>query len=100
MNRDHPARIDRLLDGILAEIGLARPVDVAYLVEHWGEVAGEPWAKRSRPARLDAGELTVEAFDATAASLLRYQSSALIERLETVLGKGLVASIVVVRRSG
>ena len=95
---DGPSRIDKLLDRVLADIGLARPVDVAFLVENWEEIAGKPWAGRSRPVRLRDGELTVEAFDATAASLLRYQAPGLVERLAAALGHGLVDSVVVRRR--
>ncbi len=98
--RDGPARIDEVLDEILAGAGLARPVDVAYLVEHWAEVAGEPWATRARPVRLERGELVVEALDGHAATLLRYQTKALVERLTAALGRGLVEAVHVRRSSG
>ena len=93
-----PSPIDEVLDRILGDIGLARPVDVAYLVEHWEEVAGPPWAERSQPVHLRDGELVVEASDGAAASLLRYQGAALVARLEDVLGQGLVTSVRVRRR--
>ena len=86
-------RIEDLLDRVLERIGVARPVDVVYLVENWARVAGEPWATRSRPVHLEDGELIVEAADGSAASLLRYQAAGLVNRLDEALGQGLVTSV-------
>ncbi len=97
--KDDLTRIEDLLDGVLQRIGVARPVDVVYLVENWERVAGEPWATRSWPVHLEDGELVVEAADGSAASLLRYQCLALVSRLDEALGQGLVTSVAV-RRGG
>ena len=96
---DGPTPIHELLDRGLEQAGVARPVDVADLVERWPDLAGEPWASRSRPVHLQDGELVVEADGGPAASLLRYQVSALVDRLERELGPGLV-TVVRVRRAG
>jgi predicted nucleic acid-binding Zn ribbon protein len=88
-----PRRIDELLDDLLQALGVARPVDVAQLVENWAELAGEPWGERSRPVLLKDGELVVEVEDGTAATLLKYRQADLIERLGERLGRGLVSTI-------
>jgi hypothetical protein len=90
---DDPAPIRDVLDQVLRRFGVAQPVDVAQLVSEWDEKAGEPWAGRSRPASLEGGELVVEAFDGSSASLLRYQVADLVRRLDEVLGQGLVTSV-------
>jgi len=90
---DGPAPIRDVLDEVLRRLGVGRPLDAAQLVAEWDDVAGEPWAGRSRPASLEGGELVVEAFDGAAASLLRYQVAALIDRLDERLGQGLVTAV-------
>ena len=88
-----PQPIDELLDELLQALGVARPVDVAQLVESWAELAGEPWGERSRPVLLKDGELDVEVADGTAATLLKYRQSDLVERLGEKLGRGLVNTV-------
>lgn len=88
-----PRRIDELLDELLQALGVARPVDVAELVESWADVAGEPWGGRSRPVLLKDGELVVEVEDGTAATLLKYRQADLVERLGERLGRGLVSTV-------
>ena len=88
-----PEPIRDVLDQVLRDLGVGRPLDVAQLVGDWDQVAGEPWAGRSRPVSLDGSELVVEAFDGATASLLRYQVAGLVGRLAAVLGEGLVASV-------
>jgi predicted nucleic acid-binding Zn ribbon protein len=88
-----PQPIDELLDELLQALGVARPVDVAQLVENWAELAGEPWGERSRPVLLRNGELVVEVADGTAATLLKYRQSDLVERLGAKLGRGLVNTV-------
>lgn len=88
-----PQSIDELLDELLQALGVARPVDVAQLVEKWAELAGEPWGDRSRPVLLKDGELLVEVTDGTAATLLKYRQSDLVERLGDKLGRGLVNTV-------
>ncbi len=96
-----PTPIRDLLEGVLERLGVARPLEVADLVGKWEELAGEPWASRSTPVSLHSGELVVEVGDGGTASLLRYQTGALLERLESHVGKGLVESVRVrVRRPG
>lgn len=88
-----PQPIDELLDELLETLGVARPLDVAELVDNWEGLAGEPWGERSRPVLLKDGELVVEVDDGTAATLLKYREADLIERLGDKLGRGLVMTI-------
>ena len=100
---DGPEPIRSVLDDVMRRLGVARAVDVAQLVTDWDEIAGEPWAGRSRPAVLEGGDLVVEVPDGAAASLLRYQVGALVKRLDEVVGQGLVTSVrvrVAARRGG
>ncbi len=90
---DGPEPIRDVLDSVMRQLGVARPVDVAQLVTDWDETAGEPWAGRSQPASLEGGELVIEVFDGASASLLRYQVGGLVTRLDAVLGQGLVTSV-------
>lgn len=92
-------RIGDDLDDLLRRLGIPRPTDAARLFEAWDEAAGEPWASRSEPVGMDDGELVVEAVDGASATLLRYQTGALVERLNDGLGAPLVRSVRVRVRS-
>ena len=81
------------LDEVLRRLGLPATDVMERLVGEWAGLAGEPWASRARPAGLHRGELTLEVADGTAASLLRYQSAQLLDRLEKALGARLVESV-------
>jgi hypothetical protein len=86
-------RIGDGLDGLLRRLGLPAPGAADRLLDDWAEVAGEPWAGRSVPVGLQRGELLVEVPDGTTASLLKYQVSSLLARLEQALGARLVDSV-------
>ena len=93
MRTDGPEPIRDVLDEVLRDLGVGRPLDVAQLVAEWDETAGEPWAERSRPVALEGSELVVEAVDGSAASLLRYQVAGLVGRLDEAFGQGLVTAV-------
>lgn len=88
-----PAPIADLLADVMAALGVARPMEVSQLMVAWEELAGEPWGSRSVPIALQEGELLVEVDDGGTASLLRFQSSDLIRRLQQELGHGLVVTV-------
>jgi hypothetical protein len=81
------------LEGVLRRLGLPPPGALDRLLDDWPALAGEPWASRAVPVVLRRGELVVEVADGTAASLLKYQSNALLDRLEQGLGARLVDSV-------
>jgi len=86
-------RIGDDLAAVLRRLGLPAVDAMQRLVDDWAELAGEPWASRSRPAGLQRGELIVEVADGTSASLLRYQAGDLLRRLEEGLGARLVDTV-------
>jgi len=88
-----PSQLGELLEGLLAGMGVARPIDAAELVGRWDALAGDPFAGRSRPVHLHDGELVVEVADGATATLLRYHEPDLVARLAAELGQGLVSSI-------
>jgi len=86
-------RIGDDLAAVLRRLGLPAVDATQRLIDDWPELAGEPWASRSRPAGLQGGELVVEVADGTSASLLRYQAGDLLRRLEEGLGARLVDAV-------
>jgi predicted nucleic acid-binding Zn ribbon protein len=78
------------LESVLQRLGVPRAVELDKLVAEWPQLAGEPWASRSRPAGFEGGELLVEVPDGAVATLLGYQTAALLGRLAGRLGPGLV----------
>jgi hypothetical protein len=81
------------LERLLRDMGMPRVFDVGRLAEEWVEAAGEPFASLSRPASYRAGELVLVVADGAAASLLKFQISDLVQRLETRFGPGTVTTI-------
>jgi len=86
-------RIGDDLGAVLRRLGLPAPGALDRLVGDWVRVAGEPWAERAVPVGLQRGELVLEVADGTTASLLKYQVSALLDRLEQGLGARLVETV-------
>lgn len=92
-------RVGEGLDNLLKRLGIPSPDDAARLFDEWERLAGEPWARHSEPVGVQDGELIVEVADGGIATLLRYQTGALIERLGDGLGSPLVQRVTVrVRR--
>jgi predicted nucleic acid-binding Zn ribbon protein len=81
------------VDEMLGRLGIPALPDLADVVERWSEVAGEPWASRSRPVGLEGTVLLVEVADGTTATLLRYQTGPLLERLADRVGGPLVSGV-------
>ena len=86
-------RIGDGLEAVLRGMGLPAPGVLEHLVKDWGEVAGEPWAGRAIPVGLQQGELALEVADGATASLLKYQVTGLLDRLERALGARLVETV-------
>ena len=81
------------LERVLRRLGMPDPAGAESLIDEWPDLAGEPWASRSRPAGLKGGVLVVEVDDGSLATLLKYQERALLDRLETRLGPGIATSV-------
>ena len=81
------------IEKMLRALGMPETIDVEALVDHWAEIAGEPFGSMSAPASFGDGVLTLVADDGVAASLLKYRVSGLIERLAGRFGEGVVTSV-------
>ncbi len=67
---------------------------------NWRNIAGERAGEHSSPTRLSRGTLTVAADGPSWASELSIQSGSLLERIEVVVGGGVVQRIRVQARTG
>lgn len=67
---------------------------------NWRHIAGEMAWQHSHPTRLSRGILTVAADGASWASELSIQAGALLEKIEVVVGHGVVQKIRVQGRAG
>ena len=85
--------IGEMLGPFLERLGLRTPDAAARLTTDWAELAGEPWASRSRPAGLQHGQLVIEVIDAATVSVLRYRTGELLKRLDEHLGEDVVEVI-------
>ena len=81
------------LEAILRRLGLPAPGALDRLLNDWAELAGGAWAERATPVGLRDGELLVDVPDGATASLLKYQVSDLLDRLERGLGTRLVTGV-------
>ena len=86
-------RLGEGLDVILRRIGLPEVPDLGRLADNWESLAGEPFGTRSRPVGLSGGTLVLEVADGASATLLRYQTGALLQRLETRFGAPIATDI-------
>lgn len=86
-------RLGEGLDVILRRIGLPEIPDLGRLADNWESLAGEPFGTRSRPVGLSGGTLVLEVADGASATLLRYQTGALLQRLETRFGAPIATDI-------
>jgi predicted nucleic acid-binding Zn ribbon protein len=78
---------------VLRKLGFPSPDAAERLAAEWAEIAGEPWSERSRPAGMRDGVLVVEVSDGAAATLLKYRTTDLVERICAVLGRGTVTTV-------
>lgn len=81
------------VDEMFTRLGLSDPVMMAALVSEWDELAGPPWAGRSRPVFVKNKRLTVEASSASMVAFLRYDETNLVERLEGRFGDGVIVGV-------
>lgn len=91
-----PVPVGELINAVLAKV--ARP-DVAPIVrlrQDWDQVAGS-WSTRCRPVALRGGVLTVVVVSGLEATRLRYEATALAERVGEALGGGMEPPRVAIR---
>ena len=84
MTSREPVPISSSLDGVMRSLrGPTRRV-AGGLFGRWSEAVGEQVAQHVRPVKLDGGVLTVEVDDPAWATQVKFLSSMITERLQTV----------------
>jgi predicted nucleic acid-binding Zn ribbon protein len=90
-------RDPQLLGTVLARLVKARgwqtPAAEATVFGAWERVVGPEVAKHSRPVKLDAGELTVEAESTAWATQLRLLAGSLLKRIAAEVGHNVVRKL-------
>jgi predicted nucleic acid-binding Zn ribbon protein len=75
--------------------GWEKPAAEAKLFGQWPDVVGADLAQHCRPARLEGGELTVEAESTAWATQIRLLTTKLIGRIGREVGSGVVTKLTV-----
>lgn len=88
-----PAALGDLLRSLLQRLGAADAGTWRRIEEEWGDIAGDPWDRQSRPVSLHDGVLIVEAVATPAVAVLRYGITSLRRRLDQALGVGVVTEV-------
>lgn len=81
------------VDDMFARLGLPDPVVMAGISSEWDDLAGAPWAGRSRPLYIRGKTLVVEASSPSMVAFLRYGETSLLDRLEERFGEGVVQKV-------
>lgn len=84
------------IDEVFTKLGLPDPVLMAQITDEWENLAGNPWAGRSKPLYVRGGVLVVEASAPSMIAFLRYGESTLTETLEKRFGTGVIQGVQVV----
>jgi hypothetical protein len=90
--RREPTPITELLGLVVEQAGVTFGTGLARLKEGWEAIAGEAWAD-TRPMMIRDGLLVVEVPNGARASLLRFESDTLRERIHERFGPGFVTGI-------
>lgn len=81
------------IEEMFRKLGLSDPMALARLTGAWDELAGTPWAGRSKPLFIQGKTLVVEAAAPSMVAFLRYGSATLVTALNDVLGPGVIDRI-------
>jgi hypothetical protein len=87
--------LSRNVFSVLSGLGISHIGVTIRLINDWDELAGELWAEQTRPLGIRDGELIVETATTSLVSMFRYATGSLHERLEGVIGEGVISSITV-----
>ena len=82
--------------GLLGERAFARGISVGRLARSWSEVVGDRLAAETRPAKLEAGILTVQAASGPWGSQARFLSEEIRKRANEALGSVVIKRVQVV----
>lgn len=97
---DDPRPIGESLAFVTRDLGLARPTEVAALVDRWRELVGDALAEHTRPAHLRKGTLTIEAESGAWGAPVKYLGDTLIARANEILGGPIITELRVVVAPG
>jgi predicted nucleic acid-binding Zn ribbon protein len=95
-----PELLGETLSRLLVERGWDVPAAVAGVTERWAEIAGAELADHCRPERFDAGVLNLVAESTAWATQVRMLVPRLHQRIDDVIGGGVVTRIEVRGPSG
>jgi predicted nucleic acid-binding Zn ribbon protein len=95
-----PELLGETLSRLLVERGWDVPAAVAGVTERWAEIAGAELADHCRPERFDAGVLNLVAESTAWATQVRLLVPRLHQRIDDVIGGGVVTRIEVRGPSG
>jgi predicted nucleic acid-binding Zn ribbon protein len=84
MTSREPVPISSSLDGVMRSLRGPTRQAAGGLFGRWSEAVGEQVAQHVRPVKLDGGVLTVEVDDPAWATQVKFLSSMITERLQTV----------------
>jgi predicted nucleic acid-binding Zn ribbon protein len=90
-----PQPFSAIMARLMKVRGWEKPAAEAKLFGSWPEVVGADLAAHSRPVKLEAGELTVEAESTAWATQIRLLTTKLIARIGREVGSGVVTKLVV-----
>ncbi|HXV70442.1 MAG TPA: DUF721 domain-containing protein [Acidimicrobiia bacterium] len=92
-NRGDLEHFSDSLDDMFRRMGLSDPAVMAALSTEWDELAGVPWAGRSRPLYVKGSTLVVEASSGSMIAFLRYGEVNLLTTLAKRFGEGAITGI-------
>lgn len=88
-----PQELGGVVSRMISERGWSSPVAVGSVIARWETLIGPDIAAHCQPESFTGTELQVRCDSTTWATQLRLLSSALLQRLETELGPGVVTSL-------
>jgi predicted nucleic acid-binding Zn ribbon protein len=88
-----PAKIGDVLANLMKKRGWEKPKAEATVFGSWEHVVGPDIAAHSRPVKLEAGELTVEAESTAWATQLRLLAGTILSRIAAVVGHNVVLRV-------
>lgn len=90
-----PVLVGDVLDSLVATKGWGEDLSVNAVLARWTEVVGDQVAEHCQPERFEDGVLTVRADSTAWAQQVRLLSAALLGRLATEVGDGVVTRVTV-----
>jgi hypothetical protein len=87
---DEPRPLGEGVDHVLAELGAPSADTIAAVVGEWAGLVGETLAARTEPRSIEHGRLLVHTRDPAVAEQLRWSERRILDRLDDLVGGGVV----------